>query len=176
MKLYKLIIIAFLSLILTQCKSTKQEKIKNVNEEKEMKLEPQGDITVGQVYFQKWVGGREESGSGINIFFPDLINKNNYAISNVYFRNMVGKIMNGKSSYFASLNSASKDIIMSNEPNAEYGNTMPNISGKIQPQLKDNECVISYIVGSETKYCKIENIVEKETQYMPSAPPRNNKD
>lgn len=176
MKLQTLIITAFLSLVLTQCKSSKQVNKESVTNEKEMKLEAQGDITVGQVYFQKWVAGREEGGSGINIFFPDLINKNNFTIDSVYFRNMVGKIMNGKASYFASLSASNKDIIMSNEPNAEYGNTMPNNSEAFPFQLKDNECVISYIDGNEIKYYKIENIVEKETQYMPSAPPRQNKD
>lgn len=173
MKLYELIVITFLSIILMQCKSSKQNQSESVFKEKEIKLESQGDITTGKVFFQKWVAGQQDGGSGINIYFPELVNKNNYTIGNVYFRGMIGQIINGKASPFASLRFVNKDIIMSSDANAEYGNDMP----KVFPfKLKDNECVISYNTGNEIKYYKIENILEKATQFMPSAPPSENRD
>jgi len=60
---------------------------------------------------------------------------------------------------------------MSNDPNAEFGNEMPEISQKIPFVLKDNECVISYKDGKTTKYFKVDNITEKDLIPYPSAPP-----
>lgn len=141
-----------------------------------MVLEKNSEIQTSQAYFQKWIAGQEAGGNGINIFFPGLINRNNYSLKQVYFRGMIGTIQSGKASYFAKLTYNNKDIIMSNDPNEEYGNTIPDNNEDSSFVLKDNECVISYIDNGETKYVKIKNIVEKESEYFPSASPRNNKE
>ena len=144
-------------MVLTHCKSSKQA---NIKEEKEMILEKDNLIKVTKVYFQKWDAGQEASGTGINIYFPELINKNNYKLEKVYFRNMIGKIQSGKASYFASLTSNKEDIVMSNAENAEYGNTIPTKPEPFPFKLKDNECIISYLDKDETKYFQVYNIVE----------------
>jgi len=175
MKFLKPLFVPFILLFVftnaTQCKSAKKNA-----EAKKMVIETQSEIQTGQVYFQKWVAGRQEADSGINIYFPNLTNKNNYPLKQVFFRGMIGEMRSGKASYFANLTYNKKDIIMSNEPNAEYGNTLPNSSEDFPFTLKDNECIISYIDDGKIKYHKIGNIVEKQAQYLPSAPPKQNKE
>jgi len=169
------ILFTALTLMIVLTSATQCSGSKKATETKEMIIEKQANIETGQVYFQKWVAGREEGGSGINIFFPNLINKNNYVLKQVYFREMVGTMQSGKASHFANLTYNNKDIIMSNEENGEYGNTMPS-SGDFPFKLKDNECIVSYLDGGVIKYYKIGSIVEKQTEYLPSAPPRQNKE
>ncbi|WP_034060059.1 hypothetical protein [Lacinutrix jangbogonensis] len=162
MKLFKTLLFLTLSLVMLisffQCKSSVQKKPKSVTENLDIKLEPKGDITAGKVYYQQQV---VEQKSVISIFFPELANKYNYVIDKVYFRNRVGKIINGKASSFALLMEQENDINMSNEPNAEYGNTIPNAIEKISFKLEDNQCVVSYINGTEIKFYQIDNVVEK---------------
>ena len=63
-----------------------------------------------------------------------------------------------------------KDIIMSNEPYAEYGNQVNKPSLKQWPTLKNNQCVISYKEGSKIKYFMIDNMSKKPLLAYPSAP------
>ncbi|WP_299883765.1 hypothetical protein [uncultured Lacinutrix sp.] len=172
MKTYIILVLACFSLILLmQCSSSK----KGVKME-EKKIEFQSDIVVKAPYYTKWAAGEKSGGTGFNVYFPNLINKSNYPVETVYFRNLTGRILVGKGAYFVTLKDKTKDIIMSNEPNAEYGNTLPNNQDTFPFQLKDNECVISYIVNGETKYYKMNNLVEKPGEYLPSQAPRQNKD
>ena len=60
-----------------------------------------------------------------------------------------------------------QDIIMSNEPYAEYANKVPELPEKIPFELKDDECVVSYLEKNKIKYFKIEGIVKKESTRYP---------
>lgn len=187
MKLYKTLVFLTLSLVMltsfTQCKSAKEtmntEKEEHVDkpehsehanhdhsqhaEEAEPTKEieqvqvPQGrgkemPLFIRDTYFQR-------DGNVTSIYFPTLINKSNYTLKKVYFRGMVGNMQSGKASHFASLKPfKTTDLIMSNEDNAEYGNTNPK---KFPFELKANECMISYIDNGETKYFQVYNIVKK---------------
>ena len=170
----RLLITTILCFTLMQCNSAKQ--VENATVKKEIMLETNPSITVNQPYFQKWVAGIEAGGSGINIYFPNLINKENYTLKQVYFRGMVANILSGKASYFANLKQKQNDIIMSNEPQAEFGNTLPNNAESFPFNLKQDQCVISYHDNGETKYVKIYGIVEKQGAFYPSAPPKMNKE
>ncbi|WP_452225508.1 hypothetical protein [Lacinutrix chionoecetis] len=169
MKLLTVLFVAIFSLSAMQCSNSKKAVTTN-----EMKIEKNASIEAKGAYFQRWIAGQEAGGSGITLFFPNLINKNNYTLKQVYFRGMIGEIQIGKASYFASLKSEKKDLIMSNEENAEYGNTLPNNSEPFPFKLKDTQCVISYEDNNTIKYIQIDGIVEKESQYYPTAPPKNN--
>ena len=50
----------------------------------------------------------------------------------------------------------------------------PNTEEETSFDLKENEAVIIYTENDKMKYYKIENIKEKQTEYFPSAPPKQN--
>jgi len=60
------------------------------------------------------------------------------------------------------------DIVMSSDPIAEYGNKVPEIPKKVQFELKDDECVVSYLKSGKVKYFKIEKIKRKESKFFHS--------
>ena len=146
----------------SQCSSTK-------------KIQNKAPLILGQVYCQAWIAGIEGGGAGLNIFIPT--ENTSIELDSVYFRGKVAKLevknQNGTIyiGRFISDFNKKKDLIMSNKPNAEFGNEMPNISKKIPFELKDNECVISYKKGKTTKYFKVDNVVEKDLIPYPSSPP-----
>jgi len=151
----------------SQCKSTK-------------KLQETTPIELGKVYFHKWIAGVKGGGAGTNIFIPlSSTSQNSIVLDSVYFRGKVAKLEIKQQEQivyigrFISEFNQKEDIMMSNEPNAEYGNKMPKLAKKIPFELKDDQCVVSYKDGGTTKYFKIDNIIEKQTTPMMSAPPNN---
>lgn len=197
MKVYKtlaiLTVYAVMLTSFTHCKcSEKAMNTEETNEKKETeqieKLNPTEELIISQgrgksmplfikdTYFQRWVAGQQAGGSGINIYFPTLINKDNYKLEKVYFRGMIGDMQSGKASYFANLKSFKDGLVMSNGDNAEYGNTTPTKPEPFPFELKSNECMISYVDKGETKYFQVYNIIEKTGINYPSAPLRQNKD
>jgi len=133
-------------------------------------------VELVEVYSQRWVGGIEEAGSGVNIIL--LVKDNSVKLDSVYFKDRATKLVSqpqNKDLYVGSFKAAYKhkeDMLMSNEPNGEYGNTLPDeIINKFPFELKENECIVSYQESGTTKYFKITNIIEKEMIAYPSAPP-----
>ena len=185
MKLFKTLAFLLISVVLltsfTNCKSSKEamstEGTEQSKEENTSQDKYDGkSLIIKDTYYQLWTTGQESSGSGMNIYFPTLINKSNYKLEKVYFRGMIGDMLSGKASYFANLKPKKVDLVMSNEGNAEYGNTMPTKPEPFPFKLKPTECKISYIDNGETKYFLVNNIVEKAGEYYPTAPPKQNKD
>ena len=132
-------------------------------------------FTLDKTYYQYWVAGVKGGGSGIHMYVSVLTNKKNVVFDSVYFRGMQSKLELSKMGYIASFKTEAnqkEDVIMSNEKKAEYGNKMPS-KQNFPFQLKDTECVISYIEDTITKYSKIENLIEKPRDQYPSAPPKN---
>jgi len=163
--LFYLVVFLLISTNATQCSSAKKGK-----DTKEMIIEKVSEIQTGQVYFEKFTASQEAGESGINIYFPGLINKNNYVLKQVYFRGMIGPILSGKASYFANLKQQSKELIMTNKENGEYGNTLPSNPKDFPFKLADNECVISYLDNDTIKYVKIDSITERKEDYHPNTP------
>ena len=139
------------------------------------KLQDKAPLEIGQIYCQKWIAGIQGGGSGINIFIQT--GNSSIKLDSVYFRGKVAKLESTPQEgilyigRFKSIFNQKQDLIMSSDPNAEYGNELPKIPKKIPFELKDNECVISYKQGDKTKYFKLDKIVEKEMLAYPSAPP-----
>ena len=139
------------------------------------RFQDKSPITLGEVYYQRWIAGVQGGGSGLNIFIPT--SDNTVKLDSVYFKGKVTKleVRSGKKllyiGRFTSDFNQRRDIIMSNEPNAEFNNPIPKPIKKIPFELKDNECVISYIQDNKTKYFKIDNVIKKDLIPYPSAPP-----
>ena len=137
------------------------------------KLDKKAPITFAEVYCQRWVGGVEGAGSGMN--FTILADNNELMLDSVYFRGRVTKLeYNDKAKMyvgsFINAPTGPQDKVFSADPKEEYGNEMPKIPEKIPFELGDNECVVSYKSGDKTRYFKIENIKEKPLIAYPSAP------
>ncbi len=144
------------------------------------KLQEEALVKFGKAYYQNWVAGVQGGGSGIDIFIPveQEMPKEQIKLDSIYFRGNVSKLEMSPTNTslfigrFLSESNQKKDIIMSGNPNDEYGNEAPKLKVKIAFELKENECVVSYIEDNKVKYFKIENVVEKQTLYYPSVPPK----
>ncbi len=143
------------------------------------KLEKETPFKIGNAYFQSWVAGVEGGGSGINIFITvEGKSQDKTELDSVYFRGKASKFETKPNNLdlfigrFSTPFNQKRDLIMSNKPDAEYGNEAPQPNFKIPFDLKDDECVISYKEGNKTKYFRIENVAEKRLQQYPSAPPK----
>ena len=166
MKIFKTTL-SFLLMLLVMASFSQCSSAKRIQEKAPLEL--------GQVYFQNWIAGFEEGGAGLNIYIPTV--NSSIELDSVYFRGKTAKLeikSLNQTIYIGRVISdlnKKKDIVMSSEPNAEYGNEMPKIPQKIPFELKDNQCVISYKDGKTTKYFMVDNVVEKELIPYPSAPP-----
>lgn len=166
MKPLKYIFVIFLNLSLfTNCSSAQ-------------KLQTNAPVTFGEVESQSWVAGVKGGGSGVNLFIPVLEKlPQNIQLDSVYFRGKVAKLelLNGQTTLYvgrfkSEFNQKDGGIIESDKPLANSDQTT-EIDRNIPFDLKDSECVISYKKGSETQYFKIENVVEKQPEHYPNAPP-----
>lgn len=159
-----LIVMMLFMVSFSQCSSTK-------------KLQDKAPMKIGDVYCQKWVAGIQGGGSGLYIFIP--VSDTSIILDSVYFRGRVTKLSpkyEDKNIYvgnFIDQKKLKQDIIMSGDPKAEFGNKLPITQEEIKDipfDLKEDECVISYIDGKKTKYFKVDNIAEKQLIPYPSAP------
>ncbi len=166
MKLFKkipaLLSILLIMLSFSNCCSTKQ-------------LQKDMPLSIGKAYCQTWVAGVEGGGSGLNIYIPIATNPNKIVLDSVCFKGkstkleLEGSMCIGR---FKTDANKKKDLVMSNDPKAEYGNEAPNLPKKFPFQIEDNQCVVSYKDGKKTKYFKIDNVKTKPSQIFPSAPPK----
>jgi len=134
-------------------------------------LQDKAPMEFGEVYCQAWTGGVEAAGSGIDIFIP-VEEGSITELDSVYFRGKATKLerkeFNGSVTYIGRFRSKpAKDIVISSDPNEEYGNTI-EIKEKIPFELDDSECVVSYTSGDKTRYYKVTNIVERPRNNYPS--------
>ncbi len=147
-----------------QCKSTNN-------------VDKKSPLIFNQVYFQKWVGGIQESGFGLNIFIP--INNNDTSsivLDSVYFRGKSSKLefMPTNNTYVGRFKTLpQQDIILSNDVREEYKNKLPEQQNDTNFSINDNECVVSYLFENKMHFFKIKNILEKEPLYYPQNPPKN---
>lgn len=157
----------FISLVMmsfSQCASTK-------------KLQDEIPLEIGQVSYQSWVAGVEGGGSGVNLFIPIVSNINNLVLDSVYFHGKKVKLEQKTESLyvgrFKKSTNQKKEVVMSSNPVAEFNNPVPEIPQKMPFELKEDECVVSYMDRNKTKYFKISDITKKKAQLYPSTPPRN---
>lgn len=118
-------------------------------------------LKIGESYYQY----DKTDLSVINLYIPITSNSNNIKLDSVYFREQQSKLElienNLFVAHFKIATSLKKDIIMSSDPYAEYGNTVPKLTKKARFKLQENECIISFKDKSKTKYFKIEGLTKK---------------
>ena len=145
---------------------------------KKVELQDEFPVELGEVYFQKWTAGIKDGGSGFDfyIYFNQELPVN-IDLDSVYFRNKGAKLKKSNASnklFIAHFKEVNKNqVVLSNEPNAEYNNKLPLNLTKSPFELKSNQCIISYIKDSVNHYYKFNEVIEKEPLLYPSAP--NNK-
>lgn len=153
--LFKYTALAFLVFTLfLQCSSTQ-------------KLQENVSFKVEQPYFQKWVAGVKNGGSGINIFIPVTNLKTNITLDSLYFRGhkvLLETKPNNPNLFIGR-------ILTEANQNEDFS---PKAEAEIPFDLKENEAVIIYTENDKKKYYKIENIKEKQAEYFPSTPPKQN--
>jgi hypothetical protein len=143
-------------------------------------LQKEAPIKVEYAHYLKWIAGVKGGGSGIDLFI-NVSEKIplNILFDSVYFRGMVTKleVIDGEFPLlvgrFKTAFNNNQDIVLSDNPNEEYSNPAPKFPNKIPFDLKDSECVISYKNGDDSKYFKVDKIVEKQPEHYPSAAPNN---
>ncbi len=143
---------------------------------KQLQKEP--PVKIGQAYFQKWISGVQGGGSGIDLFIP--VEETKIQFDSVYFKGKVAKLEEGDvyknlllGRFYTTFNSK-RDLVMSNDPEEEYGNELPELPKRMPFNIDDDECLISYIKGDRKYYFKVGNIIEKQSTGNQSAPPPNN--
>lgn len=120
-------------------------------------------------YFQTWVAGIKDGGSGYHIYFPNLNPNDKVKMDSVYFRGLKGKLIKRPAMYTSQLKKPSpydRDMSIEAANKQEDKTFFPF-------ELNRMECVISYIDAGETKYLKVSGLSEKEGIYYPGSAPNN---
>jgi len=159
------VLVFVISVIISQCSSAQ-------------KLQTSMPLQIGDVYYQNWISGVKDGGSGTNIYIQIVSNSKQIQLDSVYFQGKVTKLeLENNMLAIGKFNSKikyGKDIVVSSNPYDEYGNKVPELKKKSPFELKDNQCVISYKEKSKTKFFMIDNIRKNELLAYPSPP--NNKE
>ena len=127
------------------------------------------------VYFQKWIAGQEESGSGTHFFiqfktaFPE-----NIKFKKVYFQGQESDLQSEDENIFTAnfTNKSKQDRILDVDSEKEFGNKPPEIS-KTKYDLKPNEAILEFQKHNKILIYKLQNIKQQDLLAYPTAKPRN---
>ena len=132
------------------------------------KLTQNPPFSIDDVFYQDWVAGIKEGGSGTNVHIPFKDFTKDVRVDSIYFRNKIEKAKNSpqaKKQYIGYFKKGTnRDIIMDSDPKKEAQNTPPK---SFPFELADNEAVVSYVQNGTTNYYKITNIRRKEMLAFP---------
>lgn len=135
-------------------------------------FEKKPPFTINEAYFQKWVAGIKEGGSGISVHLVFGQIDPNVEIEDLFFRNQVLKTQNSKvnkNEYIAQLSfSSENEITMDIDPMKESVNTPPQ---DFSFQLNENEAVVGYLFEGKRSYFKISDLSEKPQIAYPQSNP-----
>ncbi len=142
------------------------------NNKGKMTLEQNPPFKIAEAYYQNWVAGVKEGGSGTNVHITFSEMDSDAVIQNIYFRNhkLEAKGNINEPNHFVGYlkKDINRDIIMDSDPIKEAQNTPQ----KAFPfQLEENQAVIEYWFGGKKNYYKIENLSQREMIPYPQANP-----
>ena len=159
-------ILIFLTFIVSQ---TCNKKISDIEVLQQLPTE------IETVYFQKWIGGQEQSGSGTNFYiqfknsFPQ-----NITLQKLYFQGQETEfVAEDENTYTSNFkNKPKQDRIFDANSEKEFGNKPPEI---LNPKfnLKPNEAVLEFKKDNKTVVFILKKVKEKELLAYPAAKPRN---
>jgi len=130
-------------------------------------LEKNPPFTISEGYYQNWVAGVKEGGSGTNVYiiFKDF--SEDITIQDIYFSNKKVKAKNSPENpkqYSGYFKNELRDVIMDSNPQKEAQNTPPQT---VLFDLQANEAVVSYLSNGKIKFYKISGLKEKQTLAYP---------
>lgn len=144
----------------------------NANEKKSLVQNP--PFKISEAYYQNWVAGTKEGGSGTNVHIAFNELESDVVIQNIYFRNQIleakGNVNepNKYVGYFK--NDTQRDFVMDADPMKEAQNTPL----KTFPfQLGENQAVVEYWYGGKKNYYKIDNLSQKDMIPYPQSNPNS---
>lgn len=157
----KIFIKLFFLILIFSCSSKKEA---NLNLQNSFPQE------IKTVYFQKWTGGQERTGSGTNFYLefqkplPEEIQ-----LQKIYFQNQEAILESESETVFVAHfhKKPKKDLILDADPTNEFGNEPPE-NTKPKFSLQPNEAIIEYSNQNKKSGFKISNIKEKELIAYPS--------
>ncbi|WP_299119499.1 hypothetical protein [uncultured Tenacibaculum sp.] len=163
MKLFGILILAF---TFTQCAS--------------MKMDSNPPFSVKSATYTHITGGLPGNNS-LDLII-EFTSEDSVDFEKVFFQNRVTKAVIEKKQdkqhiaarYNTSTDQDRKDLTLHADPKEEHGNTASAKSENDFPfELKENEAIVTYKVGTKIHYYKIENIKKGEKVFMPSVKPQN---
>ncbi|MCG2417418.1 hypothetical protein K8089_00180 [Aequorivita sp. F47161] len=141
----------------------------NTNMEKSLVQNPPFKIT--EAYYQNWVAGIKEGGSGTNVHIVLNDLKPEVTIKNIYFREQILEAKNTAATpneFVGYLRDVQRDMVMDADPLKETQNTPPK---PFPFQLEENQAVVEYQFGGKNNYYKITNLSHKDMIPYPQANP-----
>ncbi len=139
---------------------------------------------IEQIYFQKWIGGQEISGSGtdLHLKFKQPLATDVY-VAKVYFQNQeaffdIENEQENRTTFVARFYAKpiNNDLIMDRDSLKEYGNKSPEIkreNPKFPFDLKPDEAILEFHIKNKITQTKVTGIKEKEAIAYPSTRPKN---
>ncbi|MBL4663766.1 MAG: hypothetical protein JKY22_09505 [Flavobacteriaceae bacterium] len=125
-------------------------------------FEQEPPFTLGAVYYQDWVAGVREGGSGTNVHVMVESYIEDVKILDIYFRNKKERAQSTPQNidqyigYFK--NKIRPDIVMDGDAVKEAQNVPPEA---FPFKLAEDEAVLSYKQNNELKYIKLSNMEQK---------------
>lgn len=131
---------------------------------------------VESAYFQQWIGGQEQTGSGVNLHLKlKEALPENATLTKVYFQNKEGVFeKENETAFIARFYTKPQDkaLILHEDSAKEYGNKAPEMIDR-RFQLQNNEAMLEFHIGNKINYYKLVDIKQKELLAYPSTRPRN---
>ncbi|MBJ7879702.1 hypothetical protein [Gelidibacter salicanalis] len=134
------------------------------------KLQKKAPLPIEDVYVENWTSQEASGHSGYTLYIPiNSEDKSGITLDSVYFRNQTVKLIKTSTDLntayvgrFEIPKKSNPDIILSSDPLEEMQNKPPRIPTNIPFKLEPTEGIVSYKVNGETRYYKIEGIIEKD--------------
>ena len=131
-------------------------------------------FVLGEVFYQDWVAGTKEGGSGTRVHITVASFTENVQVSDIYFKDKKAKAQNSPHyprQYVGNfMNATNRDVIMDSNPTLEAQNTPP---AKSPFALNENDAVLSYVQNGTLKYYKISNMKQKPILAYPQSNPND---
>lgn len=137
------------------------------------KIEQAPPFTLEDAYFQDWVAGTKDGGSGTNVYMNFRSLQKAVEPQEMYFRSMIAKVQNitpDNNLYVANFrNGMVPDRIMDINPTKEAQNTPPR---PFPFNLSEDEAVLSYLHKGVLKYAKISKLRREAFIAYPGKKPK----